>query len=491
MSSPLAPLSSDLKDHVLGFLPLQSCLRYSQVSHQGLNDVLPHLKRRRSIQFCERYAYQMNDSHNKLRPYHPGINCLSSIPSRNDSSQPCLAQPLTPTTTTTTGMDSQQIHIVSSVQERIESLYRALPSSHSKNELVRKLWHDLKEEPPTLMVEEGIVHSHFPASLQELHTVTLAHRYHEELLRSCTIDDYLPPASRAQRGGFIVGDGHPRQGGGDWTTTLDQYLGDVLLAYFMMGHVVAGMVEGRTSHTQWTDHLLRREDSSPQLWYKRWVFLHSCILRTFPLTSNQLRHYKLPIEGIIGKTEPQNIEYIHPHYCFLGGFGQGNKVVEETTKVVSFLSSICVVGENDFDPIMGDRNFTYRMDLRWYSFGPLGPAFRARDHIQSVRMLPGPLTVILSNPNFAMAPTWVMVEEGKHTIYENSLYHAWFTSEVDTNIHESETLGSWFLRLPQICYKSRPMTVEPPMISFCEKLPSSTMDWERPDWIGRPTVRLQ
>jgi hypothetical protein len=388
------------------------------------------------------------------------------MPNTNHDSTKSLLQPLTG--------EIEQIHLVPSVQERIESLYRALPNSHSSHEGVRKLWLELQEGPPLLLMEEGIIFStHFRSSVQELHSVTLAHRWHEALVRACTVDGTPPRATM----GF--GD---NPAGAALTTTLDQYIGDVLMAYFVMGHVIAGIVEGRTSHSQWTDHLLS-PNPDPQRWYKRWVFLHSCILRTFPLTSNQLHHYKLPLAGIMGRTDPQNVPYIHPHYCFLGG-GARCTVVQETTKVVSYLARVCSFGADEFEERIGDEPVIFRIDTRWNSFGPLGPAFRGRDHVQSVRMSPGPLAVLLSNPSFAMAPSWLMLEEGRHVIHENVLYHAWFTSEVETSI-ESESLGSWFLRMPEICFKNRPMTVEPPVISLNEQLPGPRRDWGLPEWLGR------
>jgi hypothetical protein len=434
--SPLATLSWDLKDQVLDFLPLRSCLRYTQASHQCLRDVLPHLKRRRSRQFCKRLAYQMGNPH-KLRPIN-SLNDPTSIPIETSSPLQYL-----------TG-DKEQIHIVPSVTERIESLYRALPYSHSSSEGVRRLLLELQGQPPDLLLEDGIRSSHFPSSLQELHLVTVAHRSHEELIRACTVNCSPPRANL----------GFWDNPGAALTTTLEQYIGDVLLAYFLVGHAIAGMVEGFTSHSHWTDHLLSC-DSSPQLWYKRWVFMHSCILRTFPVTTNQLQQYKLPAVGIIGRTDPQGVDYIHPHYCFLGCSAR-DTVVEDTTKVVSHIYRACLL---DFDERTAEGALVYRMDTRWHSFGQLGPAFRGRDHVQSVHMSPDTMSVFLSSPGFAMAPPWLMMEEGQHVIHDNPLYHAWFTAEVEPRT-DSESLGSWFLRMPQICYQNRPMTVEPPVISL-------------------------
>ena len=459
MSSPLAPLSSDLKDHVFDFLPLQSCLRYSQSSRHSLNDVVPHLKRRRSVQFCVRHVYHMGNPYH-LRPYQICGALSNSAESKHNN----LLQPLT--------WDTQEpnLHVVPSVCERIESLYRALPCSHSYKEKVRTFWLELKEGPPHIVAAEGTLNFHFPTCLQELHSVTSAHRSHDELVRACTVD-CKPPSANA---GF--GD-NPTVA---FSTTLEQYIGDILLAYFTMGHNVAGIVEGCISHSHWTIHLLS-PDPSPLLWYKRWVFLHSCILRTFPLTPNQLHHYKLPLVGILGRSNPQNIEYIHPHYCFLGGGGRCT-AVQDTTKVVSYLARACLVRDDDIIEGVGQGSSVYRMDTRWHSFGPLGPAFRGRDHVQSTQMSPGPMVALLSNPRFSMAPPWLMLEEGRHVIHGNDLYHAWFTSEIERDI-ESEPLGSWFLRMPQICYKNRPMTVESPILSLNQQLPDPIRDWDQPEWI--------
>lgn len=427
-------LSTDLKEHIFDFLPLQSCLRYSQVSHRSIREILPHLKRRRFRQFCERQAYQLVDP-NKLRPAKTLSNYRRS--SRNDDSKESLCQPITG--------DKEQWHIVPSVQERMESLYQALPAQHSSNEDVRRLWLDLQADPLILLSEEGIQNAHFPSTLQELHTLTLAHRRHEELVRECTVDANPPPATS----GFtdnpdIV-----------LTTTLEQYIGDVLVACFLMSHLFAGMVEGCTTFSQWTK-LVSTPDTQPVAIYKCAVFLHSNILRIYPMTKKQLRSYKLPMVGIQGKTRTRAIEYIQPHYCFLNakGFDLFDKATQQAAEKVQNLL----------------RTY-YSLDMRWNSFGPLGPAFRGRDRVQSVHRpimdLAVCLQVIELRKRFSMNTPLMYSDDGQHTLADDEGHtNTWFTAEMEPN--DLASFPSWFFHLPRICFKSRPMTVEHPVVSIID-----------------------
>lgn len=352
--------------------------------------------------------------------------------------------------------DKDQWHVLLTVTERLQALYRALPISFRNCEPLHQLVLDLQEEQH-LLSEQGFLASNFTASLQELQSVCKAHRLHEQLLSDSTVSCCPPPSDR----GLVA---HGRDAGTRFTTTLDQYIGDVLVVYFLMGHSVAGMVEGATNHQRWMEDLLQPRDhdiaDGPIHWYRRWVFMHSTLLRTFPMTRKQLADYKLPNCGILGQTEPENVEYIHPHYCYLG---TGTPVVNSTTMVVDDL--LRLQQEAFREDSMASPIFVHntRVDL----FGTLGP-FRGRDHVRSTVMEPQLLLEHLQHPSFSFSPTWVFLEEGRHFISHNDRFGSWFSSTTndDETAAPSENLSAWMSYLPMICSLRRPMTVQPPLVTM-------------------------
>lgn len=437
MTSPLALLSPDIKSYVFDHLPLQSCLRFSECSKQCLQEVLPHLKQRRFRQFCQRHAYRLLDPC-RLFP-------TSDVYSKDLSSRTALSeiilQPITG--------DQNQCHVLMTVRERLHALEQALPASHSSSQQVRELVLDLQEDPQ-LLSEQGFMTNNFAMSLQELQSVCTAHRLHEQLLSASTVS-CRPPIAGGQANLTTT----------SFTTSLDQYIGDVLIVYFLMGHSVAKMVEGVTTHQRWAQDLLwpRDEDivEGPIHWYRRWIFMHSTLLRTFPMTREQLSHYKLPHCGILGKLHPQAIEYVHPHYCFLG---TGTSVVAETTVVVHDLS------RHQLEAFRGDSLGPpiFVHSTRVNAFGTLGP-FRGRDNVRSTVMEPNLLLEHLEHPSFAISPTWLLLVEGHHVIVNNDRFAAWFASAGEA-ADANENLSVWFRYLSQTCYRSRPMSVQAPLVTI-------------------------
>lgn len=445
--SPLFSLPPDSRHHVLDYLSLRDCLLYSQVSRQCLLDVVPGLKRRRSRQFCQRHAYQLLDPC-RLVPVRDIAAFTSPTRDLLESDHGCLLQEI--------NGDEKQWYIVPSIAERIQALYRALPPSHPSNEDVRQLLLDLQHEP-SLLSDDGITTSHFGTCLEELRSISKAHRLHDFILSEATISSSPPPADT----GFAANATSEMRAGSSLTTTLEQYIGDVLIAYYCMGHSIAGIVEGPTTHRRWTLDLLhpRRQEivEGPLHWYRRWVYLHSTILRTFPMTRQQLESYKLasPPSGIQGRTEPRKTEYIHPHYCFLG---TGTPVVGETTAVVSDL--IVPIANNS-----SSQRSKYIHKTRWNQFGPLGPAFRGRDRVQTHSISPGLLVNRLHNPCFGHSPTWLLLAEGRHFISDSPAMTCWFAPFTEA-ADGMDKLTRWIAILPRECSKNRPMTVQPPIVTI-------------------------
>jgi hypothetical protein len=127
-------------------------------------------------------------------------------------------------------------------------------------------------------------------------------------------------------------------------TTLDQYLGDVLILTYLFNVNDFGIVEGVPSNTDYYQVLRNgRLDDSPASLYRAWVHIHSSILRTKSFSKAQSESLGVPCDESLSKTS----EMVRNDCCFVNE---------------PFLSS--------------------EMRLLTYDFGPLGVAFRGRDVLQ-------------------------------------------------------------------------------------------------------------
>jgi hypothetical protein len=312
---------------------------------------------------------------------------------------------------------------------------------------IRELFLDLKQQPPAV-TEDPITNAgldFFRSCFFQLQNLTKAHRLHASLLSRCTITSNPTPC-------------HP----GFYTTTsrvsnssrltvlLEHYIGDTLCAYYLMGHSIAGLVEGGPTHREWTKALftqLQQQNNQQSInavaWYQLCVYFHSALLRTFPFSPSQQAELGLSVCGIRGATVPEKLTYIHPHYPYMG---TGTSVVAETTELVQAFSGFTLT----------TPRATHRTTLN--HFGPLGPDFRGRDRVQSNVMDPGFLVYRLQHPSFVIPSTWFLVEQKQHLILDSPAFHSWFTAE--------DNVIQWMLELKQECGKTRPMTVVPPLVTI-------------------------
>lgn len=423
-TSPLAGLPSDAKNHVLSFLPLPECLKYCRVSKQSLVEILPNLSRRRTSQLCERMAYQLSDPFCLISTFSPAF--LQSAEAELQHSSANLLQTVT---------RKDQYFVLPSIAERIQGLYRAIPLRHPSNTLIRELYLDLEQVQLLGVGEEEMNTQNVSRNVNRLSSITNAHRLHNTILKCSTT--HCDPITNAD----------PPQH--ELTVRLDTYLGDVLISYYLMGHSEAGMVEGVTTQKAWLKQLSREKMAENPYdtlrWYQYYVFLHSTLLRTMPMTTDQLEQYKLtPICGIKGITVPYHTNYVQPHYPFLG---KAHLALE-----IRDTSVIPVVFDN--------HDFFHTTTFR--EFGPLGPAFqfRGRDSIRTVKMGRQNLVAPLVSPQYMTLPAWKVEEEGRHAIESLSIQN-WFTPEPPPG-----HLWAWLSELPRECYKNRPMTVESPTVTI-------------------------
>ncbi|CAB9508246.1 expressed unknown protein [Seminavis robusta] len=458
--SPLFGLSTDAKNHVLGYLSLCDCLRYSQVSKLALVDVLPHLKQIRKEQFYERKGYR-------------GC-CVASF---KDITVPSSVEPevlLQPES-------HKGWHTLPSVKERLEGLYRALPSTHPSNDALRELVQDLKLELADATTTVSGPDVNFDTCLSFLKSVMKSHQLHDRILAKSTV---RCEPTRADRGWATTH--HAAVDHMNLTVTLDQYLGDVLVAYYLMGHSVAGLVEGPTNMKQWlrmvgvstaqsarmVDPQGSNNDASSSLKaYRQWVFLHSTFLRTWPMTVQQLQHYKLtPICGITCRTDGMDLEYVQPPYCFVAEARQPMQGTHQSTTLFGQLEAIRV----HQDPYSMSRQWGHQTIVN--EFGPLGPAFRGRDRMRSLSLEPRDLVGYLYSESCTLARVSHDSIMPPSVDYQRRL-HRWLSLGQDPapdellDAGEGPTITSWMMELPRQCYRTRPMTVHPPMVSIQRSVP--------------------
>ena len=326
-------------------------------------------------------------------------------------------------------------HFLPSVAERLECLYRALPQSHIGKDLARELMFDTKKnvEENDDDDEENWSADDVPSCLQHLRELSKAHRIHDRLLFQSTIQ-CQPPTE--------VGAGNI----GSLSVTLDQYMGDILIATYLMSHSIAGLVEGNPNHTytSWTTGLEAEARDTPESTnggYRQWIYMHSTMLRTLPQQTSWLNRMKLyPICGERGETEFRisgeeifKIEFMYPPLPFLND--------TRTNSTVNLLKVLA-----------GPRRRTHwSHSTRLADFGPLGPAFRGRDDVRFLSMTPGNIL--------------------KHLGMFNTLCRATGSDRppkvlTDVWLKRSEEESEWMLSLSKECYRNRPMTVQAPLITI-------------------------
>jgi hypothetical protein len=432
-------LPQDCRDSILTFLTIQECLTYGSTSKAILLDILPDLQRRRREQFLFRYGYQTKNPYT-LKPILPKNGNNYSDEEKGSVLSESSGQ----------GSD---IHILPSITERMQALFRMLPSSHPFNGDLRELALDLRQE---VRKEHPTTTDSFVSSLLQLQQVTKAHRLHSSMLYRCTIgisrprrpgdeQRYSPRATAESPTGIL-------------TVSLEHYIGDALCACYFMGHASTGVLDGGlVTHKQWVAHLmseLRRQTDddirtcNALTWYQLWVYLHSTFLRCFPFTPDQQEQLLGLSSGICGRTLHDNndtMAFVHPHFPYaLGNF----------THLARFLDHY-----DDNFPAPAVHCTTLN------DFGPLGPAFRGRDSIRTIRM----------DPQFVMsefAHYWWPVSSGQSTfsVWPRLVEHGLAPYRYDPLLGRWLTgrnpVIPWMMQLHQACRQNRPMTVEAPLVTI-------------------------
>lgn len=404
-SSPVSPLSFlplECRSHVLSYLSIDAVLRYGQCNKRCIDEILSEMQQRRNQSFLGVFVY-LNEL-SGVGDDHYSVYCLDKTHLESSRETKDRWQELP------------------RVRERIQALYRIFPSLHPSHNDLRDLVLDLQQDSTLRFVEAKTLPDSL-SWLQKLRSVTRAYRLHARLL-SGAIRNYP---------GFHDSTS-PR------SIPLERYIGDVLIAYYLMPHSLSGIVQGGPTMLDWIndlraapslENLSAREDqvTSAGICYRIWVYFHSTILRVFPFTPEQCRELCLDAHGC--RRDGCLCVFLKPHLPFVGC----------STGFLETLSPHLSLGLRS------------SLQVSLSSFGPLGPAFRGRDNLRtSVMPLQKVMELLYSNlPSIdtsSCTSTWV-------TEY---YFFEWLLEE-----HE---ILRWMMELHREFRSTRPMTVSPPTITF-------------------------
>ena len=253
-------LLPDCRNHVFQYLTLSECLSFGATDKASMSTIVPDLHRRRKQQFLCRHKYQIGS---------PEVLQVDDTVSDKDKSV-LLSAKLN---------NEHEWHTLPSINERIQSLYRSLPSFHPLDGVIRELVFDLRNQESTSSLVNAANGLEFRSIWAAVKAATKAHELHATVLSRCTIQCHPKPCDPSMYLTTSRDTRDPRS----LTVLLEHYVGDVLCAYYLMGHAVAGIVEGGPTHKQWTQVLLReagsgRDTVNAREWYRLCVYfqVHCC-----------------------------------------------------------------------------------------------------------------------------------------------------------------------------------------------------------------------
>jgi hypothetical protein len=190
-------------------------------------------------------------------------------------------------------------------------------------------------------------------------------------------------------------------------------MSDVICAFYLMGPVVAGIVEGCPSERAWLDSILSvdvRENgpcNNGNATYHAWVYLFSMMIRLSPLSLEELL-----VLGSLPTGSTGDSDLFHLPFC-------GQEFLIRNWQL--------------------QQNLFHRAPIRMtvHDFGILGPTFRGRDRILSRDFMPLDLTF------------WMFEIVTRNT----------------TDLMTSHAVH-FLLYMNEEAKKVRPMTVSPPVVTF-------------------------
>lgn len=236
---------------------------------------------------------------------------------------------------------------------------------------------------------------------------------------------------------------HATLGGGEenvLSVPLERYIGDVLCAYYLMGH--ENLIEGGLPESQLIQSIAKefeieadQVDADPTLdaiptssvsassWYRTWVFIHSSVLRLAPFSWTQQSRL-----GIFTSPQPPPVDValgtlFRPPEAFTGCCKLA--VMRTLSRLTNFSS----------------------LKVRFNNFGPLGPAFRGRDLVESISYHP-----------VSVMGMCIFFQQEQLDDCSRPFVRAW--------ANEEDAVIQCLLLLHEQSRKIRPMTVLPPLVSL-------------------------
>lgn len=376
----LEDLTPECLSCVFPFLSLKECLGFTSTGRKSLQTMLPELQRRRRFQFLHRYEVQYAGVAFDNRVCGKGKRLVvpdAAAAAANRTTAEVSAAYDEETSNIFThdirpamiGPDQNVWCLVPSVQERLAELYRALPVDHPSNANLRDLVRDLAQADTGRLVVYGgdnTTTNSYQTLLGRLRAATKAHKLHATLLSNCTIKVDPQPFAQSI---YVTNNDTP---GTEFTTSLGQFLGDVLLSANLMAHSYSmeQTVEGGPSLRQWIDHIksMGPGDGQGKQCYQLFLFLFEYLLRVIPKPIEEMRNLgMIPAGKLIGYYRSEFSDYQN----WIAPFSFNAHPMDEDIR-----RSYCL------DRMDGDCGIM--MKISYNEFGPLGPAFRGRDRIRNV-----------------------------------------------------------------------------------------------------------
>ena len=343
-------------------------------------------------------------------------------------------------------LSRSRIFLLPTVRDRIDSLAEVLPSSYPSYAKVIALRGFIRQS-----IKPDAVSGHdccFSQLMSNHRQLILCHRLHSEILAEAIFavpDNIERRLSGVQSGVEAV-----------LNVSLERYIGDVMCAFYLMGHTVSQIVEGGPGESTWVRRIYSelnmsasdRDEVDPSegettagpvcsyTWYRTWVFLHSSLLRIAPTSWDQQKRLGIasPTPEISSSTASIDVargSLLSPPRPFAG---EGSKLA-----LIGALSRI---------------SHSSPLRVTYNSFGRLGPIFRGRDLIQShVIQLRNVVNLyhtfdLLAPEEYSRGPVSGMPP----------FLRAWAADEHEISISLLELHGQ--------SRKARPMTVLPPLVTF-------------------------
>ena len=410
-SSAFLSLPNDCFIGILGFLRVEDFIRISSTSALAMSSVSAELLRHRK-RMTQSYCYCSLQENPKPQPLSSSVG--------------------------------GEIHLLPTIRDRVESLWRALSVSHPSCALVVDLVKSMREKLDNNdHVAPG---SDFVAVFRQHKRIAKAHKLHTIALRRAI---YAEP-NHYDKGYNGYSSSAYLQQRNILTVTLERYIGDVLIAFFLMGHTASGIVDAGPTDEEWeasiqqgldltlndTDRTSLQIKGAPiASWYRTWIYLHSTLLRNAPLTWNHHLVLGIASPSATQAASSSSVDVargslLRPHRPFMG---QTKLPMLQLLETISNFQQLRVVTN---------------------SFGPLGPSFRGRDEVQSQGVYP--TTLIGLAKRFDKLPS--------------AEYLVGPVSTMPTFLREwasgSDPVLQCLLDLHKESRKSRPMTVTPPLVTI-------------------------